>query len=220
MTIEQQRKYLDDLLESVTDHKKQLFANVIQQRTRYLTVVLEDIYQPQNASAVLRTADCLGIQDVHIIENKNEYILNPEVTLGSSKWLTIYRYNQNKDNSLAAIKRIKEQGYRIVAAMPHKYNVLLEEMDTNQKSALFFGTELNGLSPTVQEHADLFVKIPMYGFTESYNISVSAAIFLHYLTNKIRKENNNWKLDESELLEIKIKWAESIVIKPKERNIL
>ncbi|MFH0999751.1 MAG: RNA methyltransferase [Bacteroidota bacterium] len=220
MTIEQQRKYLDDLLESVTDHKKQLFANVIQQRTRYLTVVLEDIYQPQNASAVLRTADCLGIQDVHIIENKNEYVLNPEVTLGSSKWLTIYRYNQNKDNSLAAIKRIKEQGYRIVAAMPHKYNVLLEEMDTNQKSALFFGTELNGLSPTVQEHADLFVKIPMYGFTESYNISVSAAIFLHYLTNKIRKENNNWKLDESELLEIKIKWAESIVIKPKERNIL
>lgn len=220
MTIEQQRKYLDELLESVTDHKKQLFANVIQQRTRYLTVVLEDIYQPQNASAVLRTADCLGIQDVHIIENKNEYILNPEVTLGSSKWLTIYRYNQNKDNSLDAIKRIKEQGYRIVATMPHKYNVLLEEMDTNQKTALFFGTELNGLSPIVQEHADLFVKIPMYGFTESYNISVSAAIFLHYLTNKIRKENNNWKLDESELLEIKIKWAESIVIKPKERNIL
>lgn len=220
MTIEQQRKYLEELLGSVTDHKKQLFENVIQQRTRYLTVVLEDIYQPQNASAVLRTADCLGIQDVHIIENKNEYIINPEVTLGSSKWLTIYRYNQNKDNSLDAIKRIKEQGYRIVAAMPHKYNVLLEEMDTNQKTALFFGTELNGLSPVVQEHVDLFVKIPMYGFTESYNISVSAAIFLHFLTNKIRKENNNWKLDENELLEIKIKWAESIVIKPRERNIL
>ncbi len=207
----QKKQLLEKLLSFISDHKNQLFDQIIQNRTRFLTVVLEDIYQPQNASAVLRTADCFGIQDVHIIENRNEYMINPEVALGASKWLSLHRYNQKENNTLEAINNLKKKGYRIVATMPHRNDVMLPDMDLNQKSALFFGNELNGLSDLVQTHADLFVKIPMYGFTESYNISVSAALCLQQLTGKMRSTHIDWKLNESELLDVKLEWAKSVV---------
>lgn len=211
LTKDQKTQLLEKLLSFISDNKKQLFDKIIEYRTRYLTVVLEDIYQPQNASAVLRTADCFGVQDVHIIENRNEYIINPEVTMGASKWLSIHRYNETENNSLQAIQKLKADGYRIVATMPHTDDVMLQDMDMNQKTALFFGTELKGLSDIVQKHADMFVKIPMYGFTESYNISVSAALCLQQLTNKMRSDNIDWKLNEDDLLDVKLDWAKSVV---------
>lgn len=211
LTKEQKEQLLKKLLSFISDHKNQLFDKIIQYRTRYLTVVLEDIYQPQNASAVLRTADCFGVQDVHIIENRNEYVINPEVALGASKWLTLHKYSEKENNTLAAIQKLKSQGYRIVATMPHSDDVTLSDLDMNQKTALFFGTELQGLSEVVQENADVFVKIPMYGFTESYNISVSAALCLQELTTKMRIENIDWKLSASELLDVKLDWARSVV---------
>lgn len=211
LTKEQKEQLLEKLLSFISDHKNQLFDKVIQNRTRYLTVVLEDIYQPQNASAVLRTADCFGVQDVHIVENRNEYVINPEVALGASKWLTLHRYSESENNTLKAIQKLKEEGYRIVATMPHSNDVTLSDLDMNQKTALFFGTELLGLSEVVEEHADVFVKIPMYGFTESYNISVSAALCLQDLSKKMRADNIDWKLSESELLDVKLDWARSVV---------
>jgi len=211
LTKEQKEQLLEKLLSIISDHKNQLFDKVIKERTRYLTVVLEDIYQPQNASAVLRTADCFGIQDVHIIENRNEYMINPEVALGASKWLSLHRYAESENNSLKAIKKLKKEGYRIVATMPHTDDIMIQDLDMNQKTALFFGTEISGLSEVVTKHADLFVKIPMYGFTESYNISVSAALCLQHLTTKMRKADVNWELNESEVLDVKLDWARSVV---------
>ncbi|MCD6179005.1 MAG: RNA methyltransferase [Bacteroidales bacterium] len=211
LTKEQKKQLLNKLLGFISDHKNQLFDEIIQYRTRYLTVVLEDIYQPQNASAVLRTADCFGIQDVHIIENRNEYIINPEVALGASKWLTLHRYNESENNTLKAIQKLKAEGYRIVATLPHTDDIMLSDLDMDKKTALFFGTELKGLSKVVQEQADVFVKIPMYGFTESYNISVSAALCLQELSNKMRTEDIDWKLSESEILDVKLDWARAVV---------
>ena len=211
LTIEQKYKLFEKLQEFVSDRKKHLYHEIIQYRTHYLTLVLEDIYQPQNASAVLRTADCFGIQDVHIIENRNKYKINPEVELGASKWLSIHRYNKKEDNTLDALNALKTQGYRIVATMPHCNEVLLPDMDMKQKTAIFFGNELQGLSKTVQEYADIFVKIPMYGFTESYNISVSAALCMQELSKKMKLEVNNWRLSEEELLDIKINWIKAAV---------
>ncbi len=211
LTKEQKEQLLEKLLSFISDHKNQLFDKVIQYRTRYLTVVLEDIYQPQNASAVLRTADCFGVQDVHIIENRNEYVINPEVALGASKWLTLHRYSESENNTLEAIQKLKSEGYRIAATMPHSDDIMLSELDMKQKTALFFGTELQGLSEVVQQHADVFVKIPMYGFTESYNISVSAALCLQDLSNKMRVDSIDWKLSEEELLNVKLDWARSVV---------
>jgi len=192
----------------LTSNRLELFDKILSMRTRYLTVVLEDIYQPQNASAVLRTCDCFGIQDVHIIENRNEFTVNREVALGSSKWLTLKKYTEKKQNSLDAIRQLKMNGYRIVATTPHTNDLELQDFDlTKGKTALVFGSELPGITDTVQNEADEFLKIPMYGFTESFNISVSAAIILHHLSQKMRENKSiDWKLSDTEKEEIKLAW--------------
>jgi len=204
-------RLLSYLLDFVSDNKKQLFEKIIQYRTKHITVVMEDIYQSQNASAVLRTCDCFGIQDVHIIENKHEYQINPDVALGSTKWLNLIKYNSNEDNTLESFKKLRKEGYRIVATTPHKNNCLLEDLDIDSKFALVFGTELNGLSEVAINNADEYVKIPMYGFTESFNISVSAAIMLHYLTEKLKKSKVDWRLTKNDLIETKLNWARNVV---------
>ena len=206
-------KLLEFLNSYVSENKKELFNQIIKYRTRHITVVLEDIFQPHNASAVLRSCDCFGIQDVHIIENKNIYEVNPDVALGSSKWLNLIKYNSEDNNTLQAYDALRKKGYKIVATTPHKNDTLLDELDITGKTALVFGTELNGLSDIAIENADDYVKIPMYGFTESFNISVSAAIILHHLTEKLRNSSVNWKLTDEEMLDIKLNWARRVVKK-------
>ncbi len=209
MDIQAQIQFLKQF---VTEHRWQLFEQVIDQRTRYITVALEDIYQPHNASAVLRTCDALGIQDIHIIENRNKYRINPEVSVGAHKWLSIHKYNQEENNTLAAINHLRSQGYRIVATTPHRNDVELKEFDLNAgKIALFFGSELPGLTEIVLDNADEFVKIDMYGFTESFNISVSAAIILHYLTAKLRQSQLPWHLSENEKEQILLQWLKKSI---------
>ncbi len=198
---------IDYLSELVTEDRREVLQQVLDQRTRHLTVVLEDIFQPQNASAVLRTCDCFGVQDVHIIENANEYQINPDVVLGASKWLTISNYNTEAHNTAAALNHLKENGYRIVATSPHAPEDSFEAFDiTKQKTALVFGTELTGISDVVKQNADEFLKIPMYGFTESFNISVSAALLLQQLMLQLRKSEVNWQLTEQEKEKILVEW--------------
>mgnify|MGYP002619806825 CR=1 FL=1 len=202
---------LDHLLEFVSENKRNKFDEIIQNRTRYLTIVLEDIYQPHNASAVLRSCDCFGIQDVHIIENSNRYEVNPDVALGSSKWLSLYKYNSYAHNTKACLEALRDKGYRIVATTPHEKGCLIDDLPLDQKTALVFGTEMRGLTEQALELSDDFVKIPMYGFTESFNISVSAAISLYKLSEKLRKSDINWRLSEEEITEVKLSWARQVV---------
>lgn len=189
------------------DRRLEQLKRVLQERTSYITVVLEDIYQSQNASAVLRTCDCFGIQNVHIIENRNKYSLNPQVTLGSSKWLNIIRYNKGENNTRNAIDGLKAEGYRIVATTPHLNDVSLEDFDVAKgKFALFFGTELSGLTEEVLRGADEYLRIPMYGFTESFNISVSAAIIVYHLSERLRASGINYHLSEDEREMVLLSW--------------
>ncbi|MCF6184013.1 MAG: RNA methyltransferase [Bacteroidales bacterium] len=205
----------------ITEERFTLFNKIIKDRTKYMTVVLEDIYQPHNASAVLRSCDCFGVQDVHIIENENEYSVNPDVALGSSKWLNLYKYNKSENNTLSTINVLKEKGYRIIATTPHTDDVNLEDFDiSKEKFALMFGSERPGLSDIAMNNADEFLKIPMYGFTESFNISVSAAIILHHLSLKLRHSDINFRLTKneqniiiSEWLKRSIKDSENIIKK-------
>ncbi len=213
LNLETKKKLLEFLSTYISENKKQLFDKIIEYRTRHITVVLEDIYQPHNASAVLRSSDCFGIQDVHIIENRNTYEVNPDVALGSSKWLTLIKHNRSKNNTLDAFETLRKQGYRIVATTPHKNDHSLDDLEIYSKTALVFGNELEGLSDIALENADDYVKIPMYGFTESFNISVSAAIIFHHLSEKLRKSNINWKLSDDEILDIKLNWVRSVIKK-------
>jgi tRNA (guanosine-2'-O-)-methyltransferase len=207
MNLETKKALAEYLPGFMTPERNSLFDRVIANRTRYITVVLEDIYQSHNASAVLRTCDCFGIQDVHIIENRYEYNLNPEVTMGSSNWLSVQRYNSSQNNTSGCLGDLKKAGYRIVATTPHTNDTTLTEFDvTKGKFALIFGTEKEGLSELALSMADEFVKIPMYGFTESFNISVSAALSLFHLSEKMRQSDIQWHLTEDEMLEVKLNW--------------
>ena len=197
-------RYLESFL---TPRRSDFMNQVLGYRTRYITIVLEDIYQPQNASAVLRTCDCFGIQDVHIIENRNQYKLNPDVTLGSDKWLNIIRYRKSANNTTEAISGLKKSGYRIIATTPSGKSRDLDDFDIHKgKAAIFFGTELNGLTDKVLVNADESLKIPMYGFTKSFNISVSAAIIIYNITARLRDSRIDWQLSEEERTELKIRW--------------
>lgn len=205
-------KKIEYLKNFVTENRFETFNKVLNQRTKYITVVLEDIFQTHNASAVLRSCDCFGIQDTHMIENSNEFVTNPQIALGATQWLSLIRHNKFENNSLATINHLKSQNYRIVATTPHTNDCLLEDLDLSKgKIALFFGSELPGLSNIVMENADEFVKIPMHGFTESFNISVSAAICLYDLTKRLRNSNINWKLTQDQKDDILFEWLKTSI---------
>lgn len=186
---------------------------VLDNRTRYITVGLDDIYQPHNASAVLRTCDCFGIQDVHIIENRNTYSVNPDVALGSSQWLEFIRHNQSEENTLSAVTSLRNAGYRIIATTPAgKQSANPDNLNLEKgRMALFFGSEMEGLSAAVLDNADELLTIPMVGFTESFNISVSVAIILYQLTGRLRTSSLKWQLSEKERAKIKLKWLRESV---------
>ncbi|MCK5138014.1 MAG: RNA methyltransferase [Bacteroidales bacterium] len=203
--------YKPDLVEHlsqfVTENRLEQFQRVVSNRTRYITVVLEDIFQSQNASAVLRTCDCTGVQDVHIVEEQNEYEINRDVALGSDQWLSLQYFNSGMDNITVAVGALKKAGYRIVATAPHRQGTTPETFDLKKgKAALFFGTELNGLTSRALELADEYIQIPMVGFTESYNISVSAAIILFHLRRRLEHSSMDWRLGEEEKTDIMLRW--------------
>lgn len=211
MNSKDKAEFLEFLSQYVSENKLQKFDQVLKQRTRHITVVLEDIYQPHNASAVLRSCDSFGIQDIHIIENTNTYEVNPHVELGTAKWLSLHRYSTKENNTLDCISALKNKGYKVIATSPHKDDFNLDQLDVTNKVALMFGKEKEGLSDIALENADAYLKIPMYGFVESLNISVSAAICLRYAYEQLRKSEISWQLSEEEMLTLKLEWAKKVV---------
>ena len=210
--IEDNRQEITEFLSSfITEHKRELIETVLARRTKFITVALEDIYQPQNASAVVRTADCFGIQEVHVIEGRNTYDPNPQVLQGSGKWVDIIKYEGEGNNTAACFNKLRKQGYRIVGTAPHREGISLPDYKVNQPIALVFGTEETGLSDYALEHVDDFLRIPMYGFTESFNLSVSAAICLYQLTSNLYKSNLNWGLTEETKTDLRLAWYKKIV---------
>lgn len=203
-------KYLSGF---VTEARLKRFEEVLANRTRHIAIGLENIYQPHNASAVLRSCDCFGVQDVHIIENQNKYSFNPDVSLGSEKWLTLNRYNDSDKSLENCINNLKTKGYKIAVTSLHQDNYTIGEVPLTNKLALFFGTEMRGATAELESKADMFVKIPMLGFTESFNISVAAALSMYALSSRLRKENIKWKLSELDKLELRLQWLRNTIPK-------
>lgn len=204
-------KLLEHITAFITEDRRARFSEVLKHRTRHMTIILEDIFQPHNASAVLRSCDCFGVQDIHIIENRNKYEVNPDVALGSAKWLTLFKYNKTLSNTASCLQSLRGKGYRIVATTPHKDDFTPATLPIDKPFALLFGTELQGLSEEALNMADEFIRIPMFGFTESLNISVSAAILLHSLTLRLRNSEVPWALNPQEQTDILIRWAAATV---------
>ncbi len=197
----------------MSERRVQRFNEVIAERTDYMRVVLENVYQAHNASAVVRSCDCFGIQNVHFIENKNQMKISDDVAMGSSNWLSIHKHNEKENNTKETLKLLKDKGYKIFATTPHKDDYTPDNLPIDQKFALVFGTEIEGISQEVRDMADGFVRIPMYGFTESFNISVSAAICMYALSSRIRKNISNYLLSEEEKKDIYFEWLKNSVEK-------
>jgi tRNA (guanosine-2'-O-)-methyltransferase len=203
---------IDHFNQYVSDHKKEFIERVLNERTRHVTLVLEDIYQSQNASAVLRTCECLGLQDIHIIEDDTKYEVNKRVLKGANKWLDLHRYKMKGfNNSEICFRSLREAGYKILVTDPSPDGVSINDIPVDQKMAIVMGNELHGTSEFAIKNADQKIFIPMYGFTESFNISVSAAIILNTFLTKLRSADVEWKLTDEEKKLLRLQWLRKIV---------
>jgi tRNA (guanosine-2'-O-)-methyltransferase len=211
LTADEKRAAIEVLRTFATVNKQEVFDACLKQRTRHITVVLEDIYQPQNASAVLRSCDCFGLQDVHVIENDHAYDINPKVVHGASKWLHVHKYYEEENNTERCLESLKRQGYLLIATSPDASSIPIHQLPIDRPIALMFGTEKRGLSTMAVKMADLHTTIPMVGFTESLNISVSAAICIQHLTHRLRTSDVAWQLSEDENLDLRLEWMRKVV---------
>lgn len=199
--------FLAYLEEFITDNRKKRFQTVLANRTNHFTIVVEDLFQFHNTSAVMRSCEVFGIQEINIIEQRFGKNIDKEIAMGAQLWVDI-----NKFSTISTcIEKLKNKGYQIIATTPHSDSCFLKDFDVTKKSALFFGTEKEGLSEEVMSLADGFLKIPMVGFTESLNISVSAAIIIQEITTRLRQTDINWQLTEEELLGKRLHWTKNTI---------
>ncbi|MCR9227683.1 MAG: RNA methyltransferase [Flavobacteriaceae bacterium] len=196
--------YLETYL---TEERKQRFLDVLQQRTRHIAIAVEDVYQLHNTSAILRSCDAFGVQDLHVVENRFGKRLDKNIAMGAEQWVDVYRYKNVADS----ISKLSDDGYQIIATTPHNDSTLLSDFLPLEKSAIFFGTERKGLSDEVMQQADGFLKIPMVGFSESLNVSVSAAIIIQQLAQKVRDSHVDWQLSDIEVLEKRLDWTKKSI---------
>jgi tRNA (guanosine-2'-O-)-methyltransferase len=197
---------LDHLIQYVTENKREKMHAVLENRTRYITIVLEDLFQPHNASAALRTCDIFGIQDVHVVENQYKFKAVPTIAMGAAKWVDVHSYTSITDS----INTLKKNGYRIVVTTPHLQSYSLPDLPIDQKTALIFGSEQTGLSQEALSQADMFVKIPMFGFVESFNVSVSVALCLYDVMTRLHKSEYVWKLSQEDQQELLLRWIKKV----------
>ncbi|MEO0867129.1 MAG: RNA methyltransferase [Cyanobacteria bacterium J06642_11] len=206
MSLHQIQRLTDYLGNFLTPQRKATIDRVLSYRTPYITVALEDIHTSQNAGAVLRNCDSFGIQNVHIIEQTTSFKVNLNVTRGCQKWLSVHRYANQQGNTVGCITTLKTQGFTIFATTPHDSGLELPNLPLDTPVALLFGNELDGLSATALAQADYDLKIPMYGFSESFNISVSTALCLQNICDRLRQSSIPWQLSQTQQQQLRLQW--------------
>ncbi len=196
------------LLPFLSEERIARFERVLDQRTRHLTVVMENVFQSRNASAVMRSCDGFGLQDVHLIEDINPWVPNRGVSKGTNAWLTLHRYRSAADPTAACLDRLRRTGYQIAVTSPHVDGYDVTDLPIDRPVAVVMGTEWEGVSERMLAEADLHVAIPMHGFAESLNISVAAAVVIHELNRRLRElPRERWSLSEGEKRELRAQWA-------------
>jgi tRNA (guanosine-2'-O-)-methyltransferase len=209
MSLENLMEQCAELAPLLTERRRQRIEEVLAWRTYHVTVVLEDIHQSQNASAAIRTCECYGIQRIFTIENSNPLTLNPDVVVGATNWVDVERFNKPGDiNTTDCLSHLKDLGYRVVGTSPTSDAIDLRDLDIAAPTALLFGTELSGLSLEALRLSDQTVRLPMFGFTESFNISVSVALALSEIVPRLHDSNLNWRLSDEQRARLRLQWYE------------
>lgn len=205
--VEDKQILLTYLEEYLTENRNTLFEKVLDSRTRHFTVAMEDVYKERNSGAIIRTCDCFGIQELHIIEDSYNHKVAHAISKGAEKWIDVNVHSKEEGSTQACIDSLRGKGYQIIATTPHNNDVLLPDFDISKKSAFFFGSEKTGISQNVIDQADGFMRIPMYGFTESFNISVAVALTLQELTRRLHLSEVDWHLPADDRLLKKLEWT-------------
>lgn len=203
----QKNKLLSHLETFLTPRRIALFDKVIQERTNHFTVATQDVYQLHNTSAVIRSCEVFGIQNIHVIEERKPKRIDREIAMGAQKWVDVNRYSTSKE----CIQELRNRGYQIVATTPYGESTALHDFNIDKPSAIFFGTEKDGLSEEILSENDCSIRIPMVGFTESLNISVSAAIILQHITSVLKNSTINWELSIEEKENLKYEWLKKCI---------
>lgn len=200
---EMQEKIEADL-PHITEHRRDLLVKVVQNRTRHFCMVLEDLFDPHNISAVIRTAEVFGLEDVHVIEEVNPYKVNKSILKGSIKWMNIYLHKKR----MACMEHLRKKGYRIAVASTNTNNSVLD-LDLSQPTAFYLGSEFTGNHPDTLAAADCEFKLPQYGITESMNVSVAGGVLMCYLDHFMQqKGRQNFTLSPKERDELLLEWLE------------
>ena len=193
----------------LTEERIEVLRRTLSERTRYMTILTENTFHPQNASALVRHCEAFGLQDLHTVETRCKFNPNVNIVRGTDKWVDITRHDSTEE----AIKTLKGAGYRLVATTPHRESCTPETFDVEKGPfCLVFGTEHAGVSDEIIEAADEYLRIPMCGMVESLNVSASAAILIYMLSQRMRLSSSiDWRLTEDDAREMMFRWVMSSV---------
>lgn len=218
MDIQQKQAFIAYLLEQVAPTRREKMLQNVTQRTRQLTIVLEDIYYDQNVSAALRSIECCGLQDVHLIEKRHKIALQQNITKGACQWLSVHRYREPEANNTATcFEALRAEGYCIVATSPQTQDAQgcphyqLPSLPLDRKLAIVFGTEETGLSEYALENADYTMTVPMHGFTGSFNIAATVAVVTYDVTQRLRALGDGVSISEQEQAVVMLLWLRRMI---------
>lgn len=199
-------EYMDTFL---TDERRDRLNSVLNNRTTHFCIAMEDLFYERNSGAIIRTADGYGIQNINVIEPSGSFKskVTNIISKGAEKWVTKKQFGDLQNGAKECIDQLRKDGYQIVATTPHASGHTIHDFDITKKSAFFLGAEKTGISDTVMEEADDYIAMPIYGFTESFNVSVANGILLHELINRLRKSDVNWHLHQEEREELMLDWT-------------
>lgn len=204
------RRLFDYLETFLTPARRTRLREVAALRTRHVALVLDDIYQRHNLSAALRSCDALGVQDVYLVEPRQEVRISSDVAGGSDKWLTLHRY-RTVDAAEQCLADLHAAGYRVVVATPDASAPTPETLDLQQRLAVVIGNETAGVSAVFQQAAEARLHLPMVGFVESFNLSVAAALALFELTRRLRRSDVAWRLSPDETERLLCEWTRASI---------
>ncbi|MGP1500971.1 TrmH family RNA methyltransferase [Bergeyella cardium] len=198
--LEQTYAYLQQFL---TEERLRKIEHFSAQSSDFVLPVMEDVYQFRNAAAIVRSSEACGFHKIVALQKHNVFNPNLEVTKGADTWVEVEKLPAR----IESLKEIRQRGYKIVAVSPEKNATLLPNFRIDEPIALTFGTEWEGISEEILDFADETLMIPMYGFTQSFNVSVAAAICLYELKQKLVKTQTPHLLNDEKRLRLKIRWA-------------
>ena len=175
---------------------------VLAARLVSVVTVVEDTYDPHNAAATIRTTEAIGLGELHVIEPEERFSAAGGVTRGAHRWIELHRWRSAE----AAIGGLRARGFRVFATLPGAPQTI-DEVDVTTPLAVAFGNEHDGLSAGAIAACDGAIGVPMFGFTESYNLSVTVALAMSRIAARRRAAIGSLgDLDDQRRRELRARW--------------